>query len=75
MEYCAVWYGRSLPDVSEMLLASIFGAMMMSLMMEAQGTFETSVNFYQSTRRNNPEDSHLHTLCGYVTVTNISSRK
>jgi hypothetical protein len=26
-------------------------------MMEAASTFETSVNFYQTTRRNNPEDS------------------
>jgi hypothetical protein len=24
-------------------------------------TSEMSVNFYQTTRRNNPEDSHLHT--------------
>jgi hypothetical protein len=30
-------------------------------MMEAVSTSETSVNFYQTTRRNNPEDSHLHT--------------
>jgi hypothetical protein len=30
-------------------------------MMEAASTSETSVNFYQTTRRNNPEDSHLHT--------------
>jgi hypothetical protein len=29
-------------------------------MMEAESTSETSVNFYQTTRRNNPEDSHLH---------------
>jgi hypothetical protein len=29
--------------------------------MEAARTSETSVNFYQTTRRNNPEDSHLHT--------------
>jgi hypothetical protein len=28
-------------------------------MMEAASTFETSVNFYQITRRKNPEDSHL----------------
>jgi hypothetical protein len=28
-------------------------------MMEAARTSETSVNFYQTTRRNNPEDSHL----------------
>jgi hypothetical protein len=31
-----------------------------ALMMEAASTSETSVNFYQTTRRNNPEDSHLH---------------
>jgi hypothetical protein len=30
-------------------------------MMEAASTSETSVNLYQTTRRNNPEDSHLHT--------------
>jgi hypothetical protein len=30
-------------------------------MMEAASTSETSVNFYRATRRNNPEDSHLHT--------------
>jgi hypothetical protein len=29
--------------------------------MEAASTSETSVNFYQTTRRNNPEDSHLDT--------------
>jgi hypothetical protein len=30
-----------------------------ALMMEAAGTSETLVNFYQTTRRYNPEDSHL----------------
>jgi hypothetical protein len=30
-------------------------------MMEAASTSGTSVNFYQSTRRSNPEDSHLDT--------------
>jgi hypothetical protein len=30
-------------------------------MMEAASTSETSVNFYQTTRSNNPEDSDLHT--------------
>jgi hypothetical protein len=30
------------------------------LMMEATSTYETSVNFYHTRRRNNPEDSHLH---------------
>jgi hypothetical protein len=36
-------------DVSEVLA-----------MMEVASTSETSVNFYQNTRRYNPEDSHLH---------------
>jgi hypothetical protein len=30
-------------------------------MMEAASTYETPVNFYQTTRRNIPEDSRLHT--------------
>jgi hypothetical protein len=29
--------------------------------MEAESTSETSVKFYQTSRRYNPEDSHLHT--------------
>jgi hypothetical protein len=32
-----------------------------ALMMEAATTSETLVNFYQTTRRYNPEDSHLRT--------------
>jgi hypothetical protein len=32
-----------------------------ALMTEAPSTSETSVNFYHTTLRNNPEDSHLHT--------------
>jgi hypothetical protein len=39
----------------------VLAASIISLMMEAAGISETSVNFYQTTRRNNPEDSHLHT--------------
>jgi hypothetical protein len=31
------------------------------MMMEAASTSETLENFYQTTRSNNPEDSHLHT--------------
>jgi hypothetical protein len=31
-----------------------------ALIMEAASTSETSVNFYQTTLLNNPEDSHLH---------------
>jgi hypothetical protein len=29
-------------------------------MMEAASTSETLINFYQTTQRNNPQDSHLH---------------
>jgi hypothetical protein len=32
-----------------------------ALMMEAVSTSETSVNFYETTRRNISEDSHLFT--------------
>jgi hypothetical protein len=31
------------------------------VIMEAVSTSETSVNFYRTTRRNIPEDSHFHT--------------
>jgi hypothetical protein len=34
---------------------------LIALMMEAARTSEASENFYQTTRRNIPEDSHLHT--------------
>jgi hypothetical protein len=33
---------------------------LITLMMEAINTSETSVNFYQTSRRNIPEDCHLH---------------
>jgi hypothetical protein len=36
-------------------------SIIIALMMEAASTSETSVNVYQTTRRNNPGDSHLHT--------------
>jgi hypothetical protein len=44
-------------NVSEVLAASII----IALMVEAARTFETFVNFYQTTWRYNPEDSHLRT--------------
>jgi hypothetical protein len=34
---------------------------LIALMMEAVNSSETLVNFYQTTRRYNPEDSHLRT--------------
>jgi hypothetical protein len=39
----------------------VLAAMTIALMMEAASTSETSVNFYQTTRRNNPEESHVRT--------------
>jgi hypothetical protein len=36
---------------------------MIALMMEAARSSETLVNFYHITRRYNPEDSYVHTLC------------
>jgi hypothetical protein len=39
--------------ISEVLVASV-----MRVMMEAASTSETSVNFYQTTQCNNPEDRY-----------------
>jgi hypothetical protein len=47
-------------DVSEVLAASIIRAII--LMIEAASTSDASINLYQTARRNNPEDSHLHNL-------------
>jgi hypothetical protein len=52
-------FDRPVSHYSIYLLSS--GLLRIVLMMEAASTSETSVNFYQTTRRNNPEDSHLHT--------------
>jgi hypothetical protein len=46
-----------------------------ALPMEAARTSETSVNFYQTTRRNNPEDIHLQGvmfLSGRVSMLNMA---
>jgi hypothetical protein len=64
-----VWY-KSI-EVLKMLAASII-----TLIMEAAGTTETPVSFYQTTRRNNPLNSYLQILerdcillgCGAVTT-------
>jgi hypothetical protein len=39
-----------------------------ALMLEAARTSESSVDFYQTTRRYNPEDSHLHTWFLFLPV-------
>jgi hypothetical protein len=48
-------------DVSEVLAASIM-KVIIALMKEAGSTSEMSVNFYQTTWCNIPEDSHLQFL-------------
>jgi hypothetical protein len=57
----AVWY--KLFDVSDMLTASIIIVMM------AVRTYETSVNFYHTTRRNVPEDSFILVVVRTWTIT------
>jgi hypothetical protein len=52
-----VW--QKFTDVSEVLTASIIRAIART--MEVVNTSETSVKFYQTTRRDIPEGSHLHT--------------
>jgi hypothetical protein len=52
---CVVW--EKFTDISEVLAAFVI----IALIMEAANTSETSVVFYRTTRRDNPEDSHLHT--------------
>jgi hypothetical protein len=47
-------FSQKFTDVSEL-------RWFIALMMESEGTSDTSVNFYQTTGRNNPEDSHLYT--------------
>jgi hypothetical protein len=55
-----IWY--KFTDVSEATAASIIRAItLIALIMEAASTSETSVDFYHTTLRNNPEVSHLHT--------------
>jgi hypothetical protein len=55
---CVAW--KTFTDVSEVLAASFIRAIisLITLMMEAANTSETSVNFHQTTRRNNPEDAY-----------------
>jgi hypothetical protein len=43
------------------IAGTIYSGQWFALMMEAASTSETSENFYQTTRRNNPQDSHLYT--------------
>jgi hypothetical protein len=42
---------------------------LVTLMMETVSASETSVNFYETTRRNVPEDRHLHLKAKVVILT------
>jgi hypothetical protein len=54
-------------NIPEMLAASIISTMRLNtLLMEAASTSVMSVNFYQTTWHNNPEDSYLQ-LCLHFT--------
>jgi hypothetical protein len=58
MLYFVVWY--KFTDISEVITA---------LMMEAVSTCETSVSFYQKTRRSTPEDGEVRT-CEHLSLLN-----
>jgi hypothetical protein len=47
------------------MISSALPPSLITLVMEAASYSETLVNFYQTTRRYNPEDSHLHTEDGF----------
>jgi hypothetical protein len=63
--------------------ASLSTTVGVGLMMEAVSTYETSIDFYKTKRRNIPEDSHLRTrrrkdlkshsvnFYGYVTLRQV----
>jgi hypothetical protein len=57
---------RFLPWLTDSYISNRFHTrgLLIALMMEAARTSETLVNFYQTTRRYSPEDSHLPK--GYV---------
>jgi hypothetical protein len=59
--YCLYHQGDELETGSHVSNQFFARGLLIALMMEAVSTSKTSVNFYQTTRRNNPEDSHLHT--------------
>jgi hypothetical protein len=59
-------------EVGFEVLTAVSTKMAIALMMEAARTSETLVNFYQTTRRYNPEDSHLSMKEFYCVFTGLS---
>jgi hypothetical protein len=70
-----VW--QTFTDVSGVLASSIIRAIIEAesivLMMEAASTCETSLNVFQTTRRYNPEDSHLQRIQIFTFRISLSS--
>jgi hypothetical protein len=58
---------QKLTDVSEALTVSILKVT--ALKIEAVGTSEPLATFYETTRRNIPEDGHSQRLCLFVCIT------
>jgi hypothetical protein len=63
---CTVWSGRRLSTCQRFLLPPYQGHAI-AMLMKSVSTCETSVNLYQATRCDIPQDSHLN-LCLHVTV-------
>jgi hypothetical protein len=61
---------KFLPWLTDSYISNSFHArgLLIALMMEAARTSETLVNFYQTTRRYNPEDSHLQVAYRLVMI-------
>jgi hypothetical protein len=51
---------RTAGNPAIMKVSDVLAAFIIRAMMEVASTSETLVNFYETTRRYNPEDSHLH---------------
>jgi hypothetical protein len=69
---CRIWGSHGGENEDGCLLAAsiIRSIALIALMMEAARTSETLVNFYQTTRRYNPGDNHLHVylLCAFSVI-------
>jgi hypothetical protein len=63
-----IWGSHSGEDFDAGLLDFVSSYQHFTLMIEVASTSETSVNFYQTTRHYDPEDSHLHT-CHHENLT------
>jgi hypothetical protein len=67
------WSGQAsvLSDLLPYLTYLFARSLLIALMMGAVSTFEMSVNFYHTTRRSNPEDSHLQEYVSFPTPSKL----